>query len=173
MFTQKKGSALLNKFKQMQGSPVSLARGATVGVFIGIAPLMPLKSILILLITLATGSSTVAALLVGTLICNPITYLPLYYLAWLVGDFLFPGRASWPVLQAALAQLQHLSLTKAVSLAAQIGVDVGVVLLAGGCLIALPPALLSYPLALRFFLALERKRHQKHLLNRIVEEPNS
>ena len=59
MFTQKKGSALLNKFKQMQGSPVSLARGAVVGVFIGIAPLMPLKSILILLITLATGSSTV------------------------------------------------------------------------------------------------------------------
>ena len=173
MFMQEKGSFLLNKFKQMQGSPVSLARGAAVGVFIGIAPLMPLKSMLIVLITLATGSSTVAALLVGTLICNPITYLPLYYLAWVVGDFLLPGRASWPALQAALGQLQHLSLINAVSLAGQIGVDVGVVLLAGGCLIALPPALLSYPLALRFFLAMERKRYQTHLLNRPVDESNS
>ena len=59
--------SLLEKFKHLQGSPASLARGTAVGVFIGFAPVMPFKSMLILMITVAARSSTVAALLVCTL----------------------------------------------------------------------------------------------------------
>ena len=39
------------------------------------------------------------------------------------------------------------------------------VLLAGGMVLALPMALLSYPAALRGFLRIERKRYEKHLLH--------
>ena len=172
-FFKRKVAAVFQKFKQLQGSPTSLARGTAVGVFIGIAPLMPLKSILILVITMTTGSSTVAALLVGTVICNPLTYIPLYYAAWLAGNFLLPGRASWQTMQAAIGELREAGGVKALSVIGHIGFDTGIVLLAGGCLLALPPALLSYPLARRFFIKLERKRYEKHLLNRPGEEPVS
>ncbi len=140
------------------------------GVFIGIAPVTPLKSILILLITMTTGSSTVAGLLVATIICNPLTYLPLYYLAWLLGDLLLPGRASWEILKVGVARMQEVGWGEAIAVAGRMGLDMGLVLLAGGMVLALPLALLSYPLALRGFLQIERKRYEKHLLNTKVKE---
>ena len=143
--------SLLEKFKHLQGSPASLARGTAVGVFIGFAPVMPFKSMLILMITVAVRSSTVAALLVCTLICNPLTYLPLYYLAWLIGDLLLPGRVSWELLKAAVGHMREVSLAQAVVLAGQMGLDMGLVLLAGGLALALPLAIASYLGALRFF----------------------
>ena len=163
-------TALWHKFKALQGSPSSLARGAAIGVFIGFAPVMPLKSMLILLLTGISRSSTVAALLVGTVICNPLTYLPLYYLAWFIGDLVLPGRANWATMQATVDQMRQAGMMHALSVAGQIGFDTGLVLLAGGCLVALPLALLSYPLVLRFFLKIEQTRRDKHLLNQNPEE---
>ncbi|MBV5317076.1 MAG: DUF2062 domain-containing protein [Desulfobulbaceae bacterium] len=162
---------LLQKFRQLQGSPASLAQGTAVGIFIGMAPLMPFKSVLIVVITMVTGGSTVAALLVCTILCNPLTYVPLYYLAWLIGNLLLSGRASWETLQAAIVQVQQVGMIEALPLLGQMGFDAGIVLLAGGCILALPPALCSYPIALRFFGLLERKRSEKHLLNAKNEAP--
>jgi uncharacterized protein (DUF2062 family) len=164
-------SSLYQKFRQLQGSPASLARGTAIGVFIGIAPLMPFKSVLIVLITVAARSSTVAALLVCTVICNPFTYIPLYYFSWLVGNFVMPGRTSWESLIAAINRMQEAGLVAAIPLVGQIGFDAGAVLLAGGLVLALPMAFCSYPVALRFFVKIERKRYEKHLLNKNVEEP--
>ena len=164
-------STLFKKFRQLQGSSVSLARGAAVGVFIGIAPVMPLKSILILLITVITRGSTVAALLVCTLICNPLTYIPLYYLAWVVGNFILPGRAEWTTLKAAIDRMYGVGFVEAISLAGRVGLDTGMVLLAGGLVLALPLAIFSYPAALRCFVRIERRRYEKHLLNKRIEEP--
>ena len=143
--------SILKKFRQLQGSPASLARGTAVGVFIGFAPVMPFKSMLILMITVAARSSTVAALLVCTLICNPLTYLPLYYIAWLIGNLLLPGRVSWELLKAAVSHMREVSLAQAVVLAGHMGLDMGLVLLAGGLTLALPLAIASYLAALRFF----------------------
>lgn len=153
--------SLLEKFKHLQGSPASLARGTAVGVFIGFAPVMPFKSMLILMITVAARSSTVAALLVCTLICNPLTYLPLYYLAWLIGDLLLPGRVSWELLKAAVGHMREVSLAQAVVLAGQMGLDMGLVLLAGGLALALPLAIASYLGALRFFAWKARRQESR------------
>ncbi len=141
------------------------------GVFIGIAPVMPLKSILILLITVVTRGSTVAAIFVCTLICNPLTYIPLYYLAWLVGNLILPGRADWATLKTVIDRMQEVGFVEAISFAGRVGFDTGMVLLVGGLVLALPLAILSYPLALRFFLGIERRRYEKHLLNKKIEEP--
>ncbi len=156
--------SILQKFKQLQGSPRSLARGTAVGVFIGIAPLMPFKSILILLITVPTRSSTVAAFLVGTIICNPLTYIPLYYLAWLAGDFLLPGRASWENLKTVIGRIQTTGFVEMLALTGRIGLDTVGVLLIGGFAVALPLAFVSYSPALRLFIRMEQKRYQNHLL---------
>lgn len=151
-------ASLLQTFKHLQGSPASLARGTAVGVFIGLAPVMPFKSMLILAITVAARSSTVAALAVCTLICNPLTYLPLYYLAWLIGDLLLPGRARWEMLQAMVGQMREASLAQAMSLAGRMGLDMGLVLLVGGVVLALPLAIVSYLAALRFFTGRARRQ---------------
>jgi len=152
---------LFLKFSKLQGSAAALALGSAVGVFIGIAPLMPIKSLLIVLITVVAGGSTVAALLVCTLICNPLTYLPLYSLAWLAGNLLLPGRADWATMQVAVDRIRQAGLMESLALIGEVGFDAGLVLLAGGLLLALPLSLASYPLALRFFVRLEQRRSRE------------
>lgn len=161
---------MVKRFKELQGSPSYLARGTAIGVFVGIAPLTPLKTVLILTVTMAWPSSTVAALLVCTALCNPFTYLPLYYLAWLVGNRMLPGRATWELLESSADSMRQSSLSEAMLLAGQLGFDTAVVLLAGGLVMALPLALLSYPVSLRLFGSLARKRYQKHLLENQQEK---
>ena len=152
-----KVATLARRFKQLQGSPSYLARGVAVGVFVGFAPIMPIKTLLILAMTIILQGSTIAALLVCTSICNPITYAPLYYIAWLVGNILLPGKSSWALLETTITRMQQSSLSEALALAGQIGFDTTVVLLAGGLVLALPLALCSYPIAYRLFVKFSKK----------------
>ncbi len=155
-----KFAQLIEQFKKLQGSPTYLARGVTIGVLIGIAPIMPFKSLSIITLTIILRGSTVASFLICTAICNPFTYIPLYYLAWLVGDYLLPGKSSWTLLKTTIATIQHSGLSESLTLLGQIGFDTTVVLLTGGLVLALPPALLSYPLACKLFKKLANRRQQ-------------
>ena len=161
---KKKIKKLLTRFKEMQGSPAYLARGVALGVFIGLAPVMPLKTVLILVLTFLISSSTIAAILTCATLCNPLTYIPLYYFAWFIGDLILPGKASWDKLEATVLQMQQSGLGEAVSLAGDVGLDAALVILLGGFLLALPPAILSYPLSYRFFLKIAIKRQEKKIL---------
>ena len=104
-----------------------------------------------------------AAFITCTIICNPFTYVPLYYLAWLVGNFLLPGRAGWATLKDTLARMQEVGFLEAAVLAGQLGFNVLVVLLVGGLVLAMPVAFFSYPAALRFFKRRERIRSARRL----------
>ncbi len=155
---------LITRFKELQGDPGYLARGITIGTFLGFAPLLPLKSVLILFLTMVIPSSTVAAFLCTTLICNPLTYVPLYYLAWFIGDLILPGRASWEILNNVLQAILDGGFTESLSLICNVGFDTGVVILVGGMILAIIPTIIIYPLAIIFFNRLEKKRYKKHVL---------
>lgn len=167
---KEKIAEIIKRFKELQGSPHYLAKGMTIGVFIGFAPITPFKTVLILVLTFLLQSSTVAALLTSALICNPITYIPLYYLAWLIGNFLLPGKATWATLEATVTEMQQSNLSEAIVLAGQIGFDTAIVVLAGGLVLAFPLAMLSYPLFFRLFMRIAKKRSQKHILNNPQEK---
>lgn len=155
---------LITRFKELQGDPGSLARGVAIGTFLGFAPLLPLKSVLILFLTMIIPSSTVAAFLCTTLICNPLTYVPLYYLAWFIGDLILPGRASWEILNSVLQAILDGGFTESLSLICSVGFDAGVVILMGGMILAIIPTIIIYPVATIFFYRLEKKRYEKHVL---------
>lgn len=155
---------LITRFKELQGDPGYLARGVTIGTFLGFAPLLPFKTILILLLTMVIPSSTVAAILCTTLICNPLTYVPLYYLAWYIGNLLLPGRASWEILNNSLQLILAGDFTQSLSLVCNVGFDTGVVILTGGMVLAIIPTIIVYPLAIMFFYRLQKKRYKRHVL---------
>ncbi len=146
---------LIKRFKELQGNPAYLARGVAIGTFIGFSPLMPLKTILILLLTVIIPSSTVAAILCATVICNPLTYIPLYYLSWFIGNLILPGRASWIILSSTFQRIVEGGFSESLSLVFSVGFDAGLVILVGGLLLAVIPALISYPVALIFFTCYE------------------
>jgi uncharacterized protein (DUF2062 family) len=156
---------VLEKLRQLQGSPGYLAKGVALGIFIGFAPVMPLKTVLILAFSFLISSSPIAAILVCTLVCNPVTYIPLYYLAWLVGDALLPGLVSWQVIETTVMQMQQAGLREATAIGASLGLKTLGVMLVGGGLLGIIPALASYPLSYRFFVKMARRRAEKHVLN--------
>ncbi len=157
---------LIVSFKELQGNPPYLARGVALGVFVGIAPLLPFKTILIVSITFLFPSSTVAAILVCTVIGNPFSYIPLYYAAWCVGNLVFPGYASWEKIKVSLHLIEQSGLRESLLLLGQTGVETMLVVVLGGVVLAIPFTVLSYPLSLRFFSKIAQKRKEKHLLNR-------
>ncbi len=154
------------KFIRQKGDPQSLALGTAIGVFIGVTPTMPLHTILITLITMVTRTSTITALLASFVVCNPITYVPQYYLATIIGNVLTPYELTWTRIKEVLDVLsQYPGLYRSLEILSGLGYEALIVLLVGGIALALPCAVASYFLSLRFFLKIRQEKMQKHLLD--------
>ncbi len=76
-----------------EGTPAQRARGLAAGVFCGCYPFFGLQIVLSVgVATMVRGNHLLAA--AGTLVSNPLTYLPLYWFNYLVGrQLLGPGQA--------------------------------------------------------------------------------
>ena len=75
-----------------EGTPAQRARGLAAGVFCGCYPFFGLQIVLSVgVATMVRGNHLLAA--AGTLVSNPLTYLPLYWFNYLVGcRLLGPGQ---------------------------------------------------------------------------------
>ncbi len=81
-------------FRKLRGNPEVVARGIAVGVFAGCFPFFGLQSVMgIVLATLVRGSRLSA--IAGTWISNPLTYLPVFWLNFKVGQWLLGGETSF------------------------------------------------------------------------------
>jgi len=153
------------RFIRLRGNPKSLAMGTAIGILIGISPTIPLHTVVIIGLTLLLRSSTLAGLLAAMVVCNPLTMAPQYYICWLVGDFIFPGRLTWERIKEVLHLITHESFMDAMHTLGTLSFDVILVMLTGGFVIGIPAAVAGYYFALRFFTRISEKRRQKHLLN--------
>lgn len=144
------------RLRKLSGSPHSLALGCAVGVFMGIMPVLPLRSVLIFLIAIPARANVIAAIVLGTVIANPFVIVLWYSVALTCGNMLVANAVTWERVSAVLDSIGQAGFAESLSLVATIGWDVVFVLLAGGFLIALPAGIVSYVVALRYF----SKRHQ-------------
>ena len=82
-----------------EGSSGQRARGLAVGVFFGCYPFFGLQIVISVAIAgLVRGNHLLAA--AGTLVSNPLTYVPLYWFNYIVGDRLLPAPLSQTDLNA-------------------------------------------------------------------------
>ncbi|GBE12170.1 hypothetical protein BMS3Bbin14_00403 [bacterium BMS3Bbin14] len=153
------------RFKRLRGDPRSLAMGTAIGIFVGITPTMPLHTVTIIGLTLLLRASTIAALIAATAISNPLTFVPQYYLAWKVGNALLPGRLSWERLQGLMQVISNNGFIDGLKAISNLSGDALLVMLTGGFLLALPLAIASYFLSLRFFYKIREKRLKRHILH--------
>lgn len=153
------------RFKRLRGDPRSLALGTAIGIFIGATPTMPLHTVTIIGLTLLLRASTIAALIAATAISNPLTFAPQYYLAWRIGNALLPGRLSWERLQGLMRVISNNGFIDGLKTISNLSGDALLVMLTGGLLLALPLAIASYFLSLRFFYKIREKRLKRHILH--------
>ncbi len=153
------------KLIRLRGNPQSLAIGVAVGLLIGISPTIPLHTVAIIGVTLLMRVNTVSALLAGAVVCNPVTMVPLYYLCWLVGDFILPNRLTWERIKEVLRLITNESFMDSIHTLSSISLDAILVMMTGGFVIGIPAAIVGYYYSLRFFIKINEKRRAKHILN--------
>ncbi len=85
---------MIISLRKLRGKPEVISRGIAVGVFAGCFPFLGFQSILgIILATLVRGSKLSA--IAGTWISNPLTYVPIFFLNFKVGQWLLGGETSF------------------------------------------------------------------------------
>lgn len=147
------------RLKRLRGDPKILAGGTAIGILIGLTPTMPLHTILIIALTLITRTSTIAGIVSSFLICNPLTYFPIYYFSLKFGNIITPYEISWGGIRIVLDQLvQSENIVHSMKIIGNLGYETIVVMIVGGLFIALPFTFISYYGALYFFKQLNSKR---------------
>ncbi|MCI5133219.1 MAG: DUF2062 domain-containing protein, partial [Candidatus Electrothrix sp. EH2] len=136
------------------------------GASIAVTPTLPLHTVCIVAVTLLLRVNTLAALLVGAVISNPLTFAGQYYLSWKIGSILLPGKLDWEQLHDILLQVQHSSFLEGIKIMGRLGVDTMLVLQTGGLVLAVPLGILTYFITFRLFSHLQHKKEQRHLLNK-------
>lgn len=160
------GKYYYRRVQRLKGNPHALAGGFAIGVFIGITPTIPLHTVGIIALTLLTRTSTVAGILSSWLVCNPLTYFPIYYFSLVIGNMATPYHLNWDKIKTTLdILLSPESLSHSIQTIMGLGYEAMAVLLVGGCILALPFTIVSYYLALRFFIAIKQKRREKRILH--------
>ncbi len=147
------------RLKRLQGDPEYLAVGTAIGVFVGMTPTLPLQTPLIVVLSFFTRSSVVAALISSWIVCNPLTFLPLYYCSALVGNMLTPFSIHPGSIHMAVIEMQNApSAWQAFQIFGNLGYETMITLLAGGLIIAFPCGIISYWPARHFFRKLQQRK---------------
>ena len=153
------------KLIRLRDNPKSLAMGVAIGLLIGISPTIPFHTIAIIGVTLLMRVSTISGLLAATVVCNPLTMAPLYYLCWLAGNFILPGRLSWERIKEVLHLVTNESFMDSIHILSSLSFNAVLVMLTGGFVIGIPAAIAGYYYSLRFFVKIREKRRAKQILN--------
>lgn len=154
------------KFLRLKGDPESIARGASLGTFIGITPTLPFHTILLLLFCPLFRGNLIAALLAATIVSNPFTFFFQYYFSWIVGKWLFPSSVSWSEIQSLLNFITgDATFRQSIEAVMHLGKDSILPLVVGGCLLAAPCAALVYFLIRSAIVRFRNKRLKKHILS--------
>lgn len=86
------------KLVRQEGTPEAIARGWACGVFAGCFPLFGLQTIAgVILATVFHGNKITAA--AGTWISNPLTYVPIFYFNFRVGEILLRQQSEFTVVR--------------------------------------------------------------------------
>ncbi len=153
------------RFLRIKGDPKSIAWGSFIGALIGSMPVMPFHTIGIIAVCCLTRTSSMAGLLTSLAISNPLTYIPLYYLCMVIGNFLTPYHITWDKTSSILeAIISGQGFKESVEMLSNLGIEVIIVMLTGGIVIALPTAIICYCFTLKMFIKIREKRRDKHIL---------
>jgi uncharacterized protein (DUF2062 family) len=140
------------RYVHLKGDPKALALGSAIGAFMGVMPIMPVRTIAIVATTVPLKANTLAALIIAALVANPFTLAFLYYFAVITGNAVTTYTLNWERVTSVLDILTSGSgMDAAFRAIGSLGLEALIVLIVGGVTLAVPVGFLTYALCLRFF----------------------
>jgi hypothetical protein len=138
------------EFISLKGEPKEIAISTAIGVLVGVMPIIPFHTILIILLGLLLRQNITAAILSSWIVSNPVTIPLLYTTEYHLGKFLLDGKQNQIILN-----------NYAIFDIFNIGLNIFYPLLAGGLVLATFFAIAAYFITYRAVPAV-RKRHRKN-----------
>ena len=143
-------------FLGMKGSSSKIALSVALGLFIGLTIPMGLQSIVIIPLSLILDCNIVLALL-ATLISNPVTIIPIYFIAIKIGELFTPLSIQWERISLVLSKPTFQSLF-------DLGKEGIILILLGTFIMGIVTSALSYIIILKAIIVY-RKRNSSLLNN--------
>ncbi|CAG36903.1 DUF2062 domain-containing protein [Desulfotalea psychrophila] len=144
---------------RLRGKPYFVAGGIFWGIFIGLTPIVPLHTIIIIALTLATRTSTAAGIIFSWLACNPLTFFPIYYLSVYFGNKVTPYHLDSAKIYSIMKMFEQADgFIASIYILLDQGYQTITLLVAGGAVFALPLGLMGYFISLKIFSITQQKR---------------
>jgi uncharacterized protein (DUF2062 family) len=122
--------------RRLQGDPHYVAMGMGIGVFVAVTPTIPFHTIIAVALAFLLRGSKPAAI-IGVWFSNPLTIPIFYYGSYKIGALVMGMDLP--------AEIPYESFTDMLDL----GVEVTLAMLLGGCVLGIPPAIIAYWLTWR------------------------
>jgi hypothetical protein len=149
---KKKYKETLSKLTKLQGGPRYIAMGVAIGVFIGITPTIPFHTILAIIMAFILRGSKPAAI-ISVWISNPATIPFFYYASYKTGHLFLLETSEKPQLNLLLNALKSstplVEKWNIIETFFHHHFETACTILAGGVILAIIPAILSYFVTLR------------------------
>ncbi len=139
------------KVLRIKASPHSIALGMAVGVFVGCLPVIPFQTVIALSLAFVLRCNKITAAL-GTWVSNPANVVVVYYFLYRVGSLVVPGPSQG-------FDPAHLALTDMLA----VGWQLVLIMSAGGIIIGIPAAMLTYVLTARMVQVYRARRAARRL----------
>ncbi len=86
------------EFLSLKGEPREIAAGMAIGAFLGIMPIIPFHTVLIILLGFLLRQNITAGILSSLIVANPVTIPFLYTTEYHLGKFLLDGKENQIIL---------------------------------------------------------------------------
>ena len=146
---KQKIQAYIARIKTLQGDPHYVAKGMAIGVFVGVTPTIPFHTVISLSLAFIFRGSKPAAV-AGVWAGNPIT-IPFFYLgSYKLGAFLLNVSTPFDPKYQSLSEM------------IEIGLEVTLVMIAGGVIIGIPFGIAAYFITLTIFRTIRSREKEKY-----------
>lgn len=162
IFKKDKLEYYLHKLITLNASPSKIAFSVAIGIFIGLLIPMGLQTIFVIPLAMATGSNVVIAY-AATLISNPFTIIPIYYISIKIGVYFTKINFSWNEFNSVINNPTYSNIMK-------LGTDGVIVFFAGSFLQAIIFSALFYLITVKTIIYLRKRKFK--LLKSVSEDVN-
>ncbi|OGU37131.1 MAG: hypothetical protein A2068_13640 [Ignavibacteria bacterium GWB2_35_6b] len=150
IFKKDKLKYYLHKLVTLNAAPTKIGFSVAIGIFIGLLIPMGLQTIFVIPLAMATGSN-VAIAYAATLISNPFTIIPIYYLAIKIGVYFTKINFTWNEFNVVINNPSYANIMK-------LGTDGLIVFFTGSFLQAIIFSALFYIISVKTIVYLRKRK---------------
>jgi uncharacterized protein (DUF2062 family) len=146
------------RYIAISGEPHAIALGTSLGIFMAVLPLVPVRTVVIIVFCFVSRVNVLAAIITASFVANPLFLAFWYYAAAMIGNAITPLSLDWLKFESIIKTVRSdAGFEFKLEALLGFGIDTLTLLFAGGLTMAVPLSIVAYFLTFHLF---SRKRNK-------------